>query len=78
MNENNTLNLKHFEIVTAITQCYEVEIIKYLLKEDDEVLQMEFAELIMNLYFAYMKDETPQSLLSMIESRKIPLSQVTE
>lgn len=78
MNSVKTMNLEHFEVVTAITQIYEDDIETYLLQEDDEVLQIEFAELVMNLYYAYMKNETSQSLLSMINNKVIPLSQVIE
>lgn len=78
MNGEKIMNLEHFEVVTAITQIYEDDIETYLLKTDGEVLQIEFAELVMNLYFAYMKDETSQSLLSMINNKAIPLSQVIE
>ena len=78
MNSVKTMNLEHFEVVTAITQIYEDDIETYLLQEDDEVLQIEFAELVMNLYYAYMKNETSQSLLSKINNKVIPLSQVIE
>lgn len=78
MNSVKTMNLEHFEVVTAIIQIYEDDIETYLLQEDDEVLQIEFAELVMNLYYAYMKNETSQSLLSMINNKVIPLSQVIE
>lgn len=76
MSEEKTLNLEHFEVVTAITQNYEDEIETYLLETDDEVLQVEFAEIVMNLYFAYMNDATSQSLISMINNKTIPLSEV--
>ena len=78
MNGEKTMNLEHFEVVTAITQIYEDDIVTYLLKTDREVLQIDFAELVMKLYFAYMKNETSQSLLSMINNKVIPLSQVIE
>ena len=76
MSEEKTLNLEHFEVVTAITQSYEDEIETYLLETDDEVLQVEFAEIVMKLYFAYMNDTTSQSLISMINNKTIPLSEV--
>lgn len=87
MNGEKTLNLDYFEVVTAITQIYEDDIETYLLKKDGEVLQTEFAELVTNLYFEYivinlfyeyMLNDTSQSLLSMINKKVIPLSQVIE
>lgn len=76
MNGTNTMNLEHFEVVTAITQMYADDIESYLIKEYDEVLQIDFAELVMKLYFEYTKDTTAGSLLSMINNKTIPLSQV--
>lgn len=76
MSEKQILNLEHFEIVTAIIQSYEDEIETYLLEKDDEVLQVEFTKIVMDLYFAYMNNVTSQSLLSMINNKMIPLREV--
>lgn len=70
------LNLETLEIITAITTTYQEDIESWLLQEDGEILQIEFADLVMNLYFAYMEDETPQSLLSLIQNKHISIDEV--
>ena len=70
------LNLETFEIITAITTTYQEDIENWLLQEDDEILQIEFADLIMSLYFAYMEDKTQQSLLSLIQNKHISIDEI--
>ena len=70
------LNLETFEIITAITTTYQEDIENWLLQEDDEILQVEFANLVMNLYFAYMEDKTQQSLLSLIQNKHISIDEI--
>lgn len=70
------LNLDTFEVITAITTTYQNEIESWLIKEDGEVLQIEFAELVMSLYNAYMDDETEHSLLDLIQKKHIPIDEI--
>ncbi|MDK1672883.1 hypothetical protein QOK74_08355 [Staphylococcus saprophyticus] len=70
------LDLHTFEVITAITTTYQNEIETYLLNEYDEIMQWEFADLVMSLYNAYMDDKTPQSLLSLIQIKHIELDEI--
>lgn len=70
------LNLETFEIITAITTSYQEDIENWLLQEDGEILQIEFADLVMSLYFAYSETETPQSLLNLIQNKHISIDEV--
>lgn len=69
------LNLETFEIITAITTTYQEDIERWLLKEDDEILQIEFADMVMSLYVAYMENGTNQSLLSLIQNKYISMEE---
>lgn len=70
------LNLDTFEIITSITTTYQEEIENYLLEEDDEILQIEVAEIVMSLYHAYMEDQTNDSLLNLINKKHITLNEI--
>ena len=70
------LNLETFETITAITTTYQNEIESWLIKEDGEVLQIQFAELVMSLYNAYMDDETEHSLLDLIQKKHITIDEI--
>ena len=73
------LNLEGFEIITAITTTYQEEIETYLLEEEDEVLQMEFAHIVMELCHAYADDDsikTHNSLLFLIQNKYIKLDKI--
>lgn len=70
------LNLDTFEVITSITTTYQEEIENYLLEEDDEILQIEVAEIVMSLYHAYMEDQTNDSLLNLINKKHITLNEI--
>ena len=70
------LNLETFEIITAITQEYAEDIESYILEEEDEVLQIDVAEIVMTLYHAYMEDDTNDSLLNLISKKNIKINEV--
>lgn len=70
------LNLDTFEVITSITTTYQEEIETYLLEEDDEILQIEVAEIVMSLYHAYMEDKTNDSLLNLINKKHITLNEI--
>ena len=70
------LNLKTFEIITAITTTYQEDIETWLFKEFGEIEQIEVAQMVMDLYFAYMEDNTPQSLLSLIQNKHITIDEI--
>lgn len=70
------LNLDTFEVITSITTTYQEEIETYLLEEDDEILQIEVAEIVMSLYHAYMEDQTNDSLLNLINKKHIKLNEI--
>lgn len=70
------LNLDTFEVITSITTTYQEEIENYLLEEDGEILQIEVAEIVMNLYHAYMEDKTNDSLLNLINKKHITLKEI--
>ena len=72
----NKLNLEIFEIITAITQTYQEDIETWLFKEFGEIEQIEVAQMVMDLYFAYMEDNTPQSLLSLIQNKHITIDEI--
>ena len=72
----NKLNLEIFEIITAITQTYQEDIETWLFKEFREIEQIEVAQMVMDLYFAYMEDNTPQSLLSLIQNKHITIDEI--
>ena len=72
----NKLNLEIFEIITAITQTYQEDIETWLFKEFGEIEQIEVAQMVMDLYFAYMEDNTPQSLLSLIQNKHITINEI--
>lgn len=70
------LNLDTFEVITSITTTYQEEIENYLLEEDDEILQIEVAEIVMSLYHAYMEDQTNDSLLNLTNKKHITLNEI--
>ncbi|WFG34126.1 hypothetical protein F10086_204 [Staphylococcus phage vB_SauM_JDF86] len=70
------LNLETFEIITAITQEYAEDIESFILEEEDEVLQIDVAEIVMTLYHAYMEDDTNDSLLNLIGKKHIKINEV--
>lgn len=70
------LNLDTFEVITSITTTYQEEIENYLLEEDDEILQIEVAEIVMSLYHAYMEEKTNDSLLNLINKKHITLNEI--
>ena len=70
------LNLEIFEIITAITQTYQEDIETWVFKEFGEIEQIEVAQMVMDLYFAYMEDDTPQSLLSLIQNKHITIDEI--
>ena len=70
------LNLEIFEVITAITQTYQEDIETWLFKEFGEIEQIEVAQMVMDLYFAYMEDNTPQSLLSLIQNKHITIDEI--
>ena len=70
------LNLEIFEIITAITQTYQEDIETWLFKEFGEIEQIEVAQMVMDLYYAYMEDSTPQSLLSLIQNKHITIDEI--
>lgn len=70
------LNLDTFEVITAITTTYQEDIENYLLEEDDEILQIEVAEIVMSLYHAYMEEKTNDSLLNLINKKHITLNEI--
>lgn len=70
------MNLYEFEIITAITTVYQEDIENYILQEDDEVLQSEFAQIVMCLYGAYMETEKENSLLDLINKKYISINEV--
>lgn len=70
------LNLETFEVITSITTTYQEEIENYLLEEDDEILQIEVAEIVMVLYHAYMEDKSNDSLLNLINKKHITLNEI--
>ena len=70
------LNLEIFEVVTAITQTYQEDIETWVFKEFGEIEQIEVAQMVMDLYFAYMEDNTPQSLLSLIQNKHITIDEI--
>ena len=70
------LNLEIFEIITAITQTYQEDIETWLFKEFGEIEQIEVAQMVMDLYYAYMEDNTPQSLLSLIQNKHITIDEI--
>lgn len=72
----NKLNLEIFEVITAITQTYQEDIETWLFKEFGEIEQIEVAQMVMDLYFAYMEDNTPQSLLSLIQNKHITIDEI--
>ena len=70
------LNLETFEIITAITQEYVEDIERYILEEEEEVLQIDVAEIVMALYHAYMEEDTNDSLLNLIGKKHIKINEV--
>ena len=72
----NKLNLEIFEVITAITQTYQEDIETWVFKEFGEIEQIEVAQMVMDLYFAYMEDNTPQSLLSLIQNKHITIDEI--
>ena len=72
----NKLNLEIFEVITAITQTYQEDIEAWVFKEFGEIEQIEVAQMVMDLYFAYMEDNTPQSLLSLIQNKHITIDEI--
>ena len=70
------LNLQTFEIITAITQEYAEDIERYILEEEEEVLQIDVAEIVMALYHAYMEEDTNDSLLNLIGKKHIKINEV--
>lgn len=70
------LNLDTFEVITSITTTYQEEIENYLLEEDDEILQIEVAEIVMSLYHAYMEEKSNDSLLNLINKKHITLNEI--
>lgn len=70
------LNLEIFEVITAITQTYQEDIETWVFKEFGEIEQIEVAQMVMDLYFAYMEDNTPQSLLSLIQNKHITIDEI--
>lgn len=70
------MKLYDFEIITAITTVYQEDIENYILKEDDEILQFEFAQVVMCLYGAYMELEKEHSLLDLINKKYISINEV--
>ena len=60
---------------TAITTVYQNDIDVWLLKESDEILQEDFAEIVGRLYECYM-EETSHSLLDLINKKSIALDEV--
>ena len=72
----NKLNLENFEVITAITQTYQEDIETWVFKEFGEIEQIEVAQMVMDLYFAYMEDNTPQSLLSLIQNKHITIDEI--
>ena len=75
-NLNLNLNLEDFEIITAITTTYQEDIERFLLEEDDEIIQEDFANVVMSLYTAYIEDTTPYSLLDLINNKFIKINEV--
>ena len=72
----NKLNLEIFEVITAITQTYQEDTETWVFKEFGEIEQIEVAQMVMDLYFAYMEDNTPQSLLSLIQNKHITIDEI--
>ena len=70
------LNLQTFEEITAITQAYELEIETHLLESEGEILQVDVAEIVMDLFFAYQKLDDEKSMLDLINSKEITLKEV--
>lgn len=70
------LNLQTFEEITAITQAYELEIETHLLETEGEILQVDVAEIVMDLFFAYQELDDEKSMLDLINSKEIPLKEV--
>lgn len=70
------LNLQTFEEITAITQAYELEIETYLLETEGEILQVDVAEIVMDLFFAYQELDDEKSMLDLINSKEIELEKV--
>ena len=70
------MKLYDFEIITAITTMYQEDIENYILEEDDEILQSEFAQVVMCLYGAYMEIEEEHSLLDLINKKYIGINEV--
>lgn len=70
------MNLHDFEIITAITTVYQEDIENWILQEDDEILQSEFAQIVMCLYGAYMETTENHSLLDLINKKHIAINEV--
>lgn len=67
--------LEELEVLTAITTVYQNDIDVWLLKESEEILQEDFAEIVGRLYECYM-EETSHSLLDLINKKSIALDEV--
>lgn len=67
--------LEELEVLTAITTVYQNDIDVWLLRENDEILQEDFAEIVGRLYDCYL-EETSHSLLDLINKKTISLDEV--
>lgn len=64
------------EIITAITFQYQDDIEQQLLIDKDEVLQEDVAELVYELYEAYLKLTIKASLLDLVNKKYVSIQQV--
>ncbi|OEK58811.1 hypothetical protein [Staphylococcus equorum] len=70
------IHLHEMEVITAITQLYSGDIETYILSEDDEILQEDVASIVYALYKAYMELETKQSLLELVNQKRLSINEV--
>lgn len=70
------MNIEDVMAITAITQQYEVEIENYLIEEDGEVLQDEFAEIVLELLNEFEKESG--SMVDNINNKVVDLQDVIE
>lgn len=64
------------EIITAITFQYQDDIEQQLLMDKNEVLQEDVAELVYELYEAYLKLTIKASLLDLVNKKYVSIQQV--
>lgn len=70
------LDIYDLEIVTAITINYQNDIEVYLLKDKEEILQEDFAEMVMCLFEVYKEDVSHNSMLDDVNKKIISIDEV--